>query len=510
VGNTTDGAAIATKPDPQDDDLLSLDEAAQFLGTSTTTLYRLLKQNDLTGLRVGRQWRFQKNDLLTYLHRSPGTAGTAPSDAVEAENAFFWSDQAVRDSLATAAEDTDTETKRLAYGILGYAINAGSSDIHLEPMQQAGEQYLSMRLRVDGVLREPRRLPVSLHQPLLKLFKRMGGIDPAKTSLPLEGRFYLSIRPSWTNGEHRFVIPVTCLPTTRGESIAIRLCLPPAAEVNGLDRIELVEEQRTQIRDWLHHRHGLIVTTGLGQQKQFLYDCLLEVAAPERKTVLLEEFQDYELPYAASVPVNGHTEASFADVLRAVHNHDPDVIMVETTGDAETARLVHELAFTEYLVLTAVPANSSAQAVRWFLQQPMEPLVVARTLLGVVAQWQARRICVHCKEPVALSMSDPIFLRVQQIAANGGYQIPQDATFYQGRGCQQCRNQGYLGRVDLFEVMSWNDALTAALLQGATAEELTQVSVRHGMRTLMADGICKAIEGKTTLNEVLLAGMATI
>jgi excisionase family DNA binding protein len=624
MANNMDGATVETQPNSGPGDLLSLEEAAQFLGTSTTTLYRLLRQNDLSGLKVGRQWRFRKSDLLIYLERSSGATDVALSEEAAGEIAFFCPDAAGAKRPSTSAGDAESEIRRLADGILRFAIDAGASDIHLEPVQHGSESHLAMRMRVDGLLQEVRRLPISLHPPLVKSWRRSAGIDGTKLYAPRRGHFHLPHPPSGkgspeyiaepvgvdrastklvdeemdelleqaakfvvssgqgstslvqrrfrigytravrlmemmeargvvgpiedgkprevrmarerveslfrevTNAHYgdteeveeyakdagtpaarRFEIWVSCLPTTRGEDLAIRLCLPPTAVVNGLERVEMAEEQRTQVGEWLHHRHGLIVTTGLGQRKELLYNLMLEVAAPERKALLLEEFPDYALPYATSIPVNRPTGTTLADALRAAHNHDPDVIMVETTRDAETVRLIHELAFTEYLVLTSVPANGAGQAVRWLLEQEMEPLIVARTLRGIVAQWQARRICENCKEPVEQSLSEPVLRRVQQIAANGGYTIPRDATFYQGRGCERCHH-GYKGRVDLFEVMTWTPELTDALLQGASAEELTQVAVAHGMRTLIADGIGKAVEAKTTLDEVLLAGMATI
>jgi excisionase family DNA binding protein len=504
----SNGARTETEPVPGNEDLLSLEEAAQFLVTSPTTLYRLLKHGDLTGMKIGRQWRFRRSELLAHLERSRGSAIALPAEALEAEIAFFGAHSQPEELPDREGEDADTRTKRLAHGILAYALDAGACDVHLQPVRGGGEEYLRVSLRfVNGVerwLQEIRRVPMRLHPPLVRAFKKLADIEIGRTRLPLEGRFVLC------HASQEFVIGVRCLPTTFGEDVAIRLCVKPDPVVTGLDPLDMAAPDLARVREWLHRRHGLIVTTGLGQQKQFLYDCLSEVTGPERRTVLLEEHQDSVLPDTLSVPVNRETGLTLPEALRAVHNQDPDVILVERTRDAETAHLIHELAFTEYLVLTAVPAHSAAQAVRWLLDQEIEPLVVARSLLGIIAQWRARRICEQCKEPVELSASDAAFRRLREIAANAGYEIQRDATFYQGRGCERCGKQGFLGTVHLFEVMSWNEALTDAVLRGASAEELTRVAVAAGMRTLLGDGIRKAVEGKTTINEVLLAGMATI
>src|SRR5262249_40624913 len=160
---------------------------------------------------------------------------------------------------------------------------------------------------------------------------------------PLEGRLFLR------HGSQEFLIGVRCLPTTFGEDVAIRLCVKPDPVVTGLGLVEMAAPDLARVREWLQRRHGLIVTTGLGQQKALLYNCLSEAAGPERRTVILEERQDAILPQTISVPVNRGTELTLAEAIRAVHNQDPDVILVERTGDPETAHLIHELAFTEYL-----------------------------------------------------------------------------------------------------------------------------------------------------------------
>jgi excisionase family DNA binding protein len=499
---------IETEHVSHNEDLLSLEEAAQFLATSPTTLYRLLKHGDLTGMKIGRQWRFRQSELVEHLERSRGTAIALPAEALDAEIAFFGAHPQPVDLPDSDSDDADVRTKRLAQSILAHALDAGACDLHLQPVRDGGDEHLRVSLRfVNGVerrLQEIRRMPMSLHPPLVRAFKKLADIEIGRNRPPLEGRLFLR------HAGQEFMIGVRCLPTTFGEDLAIRLCVKPDPVVTGLGPIEMAAPDLARVREWLQRRHGLIVTTGLGQQKQFLYNCLSEAAGPERRTVILEEHQDAVLPHTISVPVNRGTELTLAEAIRAVHNQDPDVILVERTRDPETAHLIHELAFTEYLLLTAVPAHSAAQAVRWLLAQEIEPLVVARTLLGVIAQWRARRICEHCKEPVALPASDAAFRRLREIAAHGGYEIPVDAAFFQGRGCERCGRQGFTGTVDLFEVMIWNDALTDALLRGASAEELTRVAIAGGMRTLLGDGIGKAVAGKTTLNEVLLAGMATI
>jgi excisionase family DNA binding protein len=509
MGGEYDGARSETALASGNGDLLTLEEATQFLGTSATTLYRLLKHGDLTGMKIGRQWRFRKSELLSHLERSREAVPSLPGEELDAEIAFFSRGQQEASPTGSEGEEGEASVRRLAHSMLLYGLDAAASDLHLQPIRHCSEEYLRVSLRIlDGVeraVREIRRLPMSLHAPLVRAFKKMAGIEVGGPRLPLEGSFFLH------HGNQEFFIGVRCLPTTFGEDVAIRLCVKPDPIVTGLDQVELEAKDLHQVREWLHQHHGLIVLTGLGPyEKPSLYSYVSEAAGPERRTLILEEHQDSVIPHTASVPVHGDTGLTLADALRAAHNQDADVIVVESTRDAETAHLIHELAFTEYLVLTTVPATSSAQAVHWLMAQEIEPLIVARTLVGIVAQWRARRICGHCKEPVELSASDPVFVRLREIAAEGGCELPQDATFYQGRGCERCRGQGYLGRANLFEVLPWSDALTDALLRGASAEELTRVAVAQGMRTLLGDGIAKALEGKTTLNEVLLAGMATI
>ncbi len=212
---------------------------------------------------------------------------------------------------------------------------------------------------------------------------------------------------------------------------------------------------------------------------------------------------EYQLGGILQIGVNKKAGLGFGNALRAVLRQDPDIMYLGEMPDAETARIAHEATLTGHLVLTTLNAGSAAEAARWLVDLGTEPIHVARTLIGIVSQRLARRICTNCKEPVEISLSQPTLVYVRQLAAEGGYVVPEDAVFYHGRGCERCRNTGYRGRIGLFEVMSWTEPLTNALLRGATAGELEAIALEQGMRTLLADGIRKAVDGITTYEEVL-------
>ena len=178
--------------------------------------------------------------------------------------------------------------------------------------------------------------------------------------------------------------------------------------------------------------------------------------------------------------------------------------MIGEIQDLPTAQRTHSMSLTGHLVLTRLLANSAAEGIRRLIDMGVEPIVVGRTLLGAVSQRLVRRICASCKESFPMPLADdPLLSYIREQAAAGGYEVPEDAMLFRGRGCDQCRRTGYKGRIGLIEVMLVNEALTAAILRGATAEELAEIARDNGMRTLMADGIRKAVEGETTVEEVL-------
>src|SRR5579884_585466 len=491
-----------------EEELLTLDEAVQFLGTSKPTLYRWLAQGEVRGLKVGKQWRFRKSDLVAYLERDPLAVATAPAEALDAELAFFAGElervgAKLPEDAGDATDSKEGKLDRLIRQISLLAIASRASDIHLEPIRRGEEAYVWLRIRIDGVLHEIRRIPMILHEALMVRFKLMANMDPAERKLPQDGRFPFSY------GSEHFVFYAATIPTAYGEALTVRIVVK-ADTLMSLEQIGIPAHH--PLRNWIRQPNGVILCVGpRGSGKTTtLYGCIHEIAAPDRKTFLVEQQIEYTVPSTTALPINERAGMTRAAALRAIWRQDPDVILVDDLPDVETARMVPELALTGHLVLGQMQANTAVEAALRLVALGVEPLAVSISLLGIVAQRLVRKICPDCKEPALLASSSFLFAQAQQLAAAGGYEIPENATFYRGRGCDKCRHTGYRGRTALYEALEWNQALTEALLRRASAEELTDIAVAHGMRTLMADGARKAVEGMTTLDEVLRTVVVTV
>jgi excisionase family DNA binding protein len=485
------------------EELLNLDDAVQFLGTSKATLYRLLKQGDLKGLKVGRQWRFRRADLVTYMERAPEAEPAAPTEELDTELEFFAQELSrvgarfLRPELAKLAPRED-KMGILANWITLLALTSSATDFHLEPFHEGSENFLLLRLRISGALQEVSRVPFALRLPLTQRFKRLAGMDPVVTERLQEGRF------SFSYDGTSYQMRVSCLPT--GGHEALTVLIPKPDLLTDLDQLGLTSEDSASLRDWIRRPHGLMIATGpVGSGRTtLLYRCLQEIAGPERKTLTSEDPPDHPLPHTTQVRVDPENDVTFASALRAFAAQAPDIVLVGDLRDQEeSAALTLDLAFTGRLVLTATEAGSAAAAVQWLLEMELEPPLLAKTLIGVVAQRLARRLCPACKEPVEVPASDPTLARLRQPAEEGGYSLPEGAFFFQGRGCEQCRHTGYQGQIGLFEVMSSSPSLADAILRRAPAAEITRSAVCQGTRTLIADGLRKAAEGVTTLEELL-------
>jgi type IV pilus assembly protein PilB len=487
------------------EELLTLEEAVQFLGTSKPTIYRWLAQGEIKGLKVGKQWRFRRPDLVAYLERDPLAVAAAPERAVEEALAFFGGELK---RLGAAVPGTETPGEeagmdRLIRQIFTLAIASSASDIHLEPVRQGDRSDYWLRLRIDGKLQEIRNLPMSLHEALNLHLKQQANLDLSERRMPQEGRLQFSY------GGRDFVLLIATLPTLYGEAVTVRILTKEQLLVK-LDRIGISDEH--PLHRWIHQPNGIVLVvgpTGSGKTTT-LYSCLYEIAAPDRKTFMIEAQVDAVIPYTTTVQVNERAGMSYGAVLRSVFRHDPDILYISDLLDRDAARAAPEYALTGHLVLAQMAADSAADAAQRLVALGVEPFAVGMSLIGVVSQRLARKVCANCKEPYTLDPSSPFFTQAQQRAAAGGYEMEDGVTLYRGRGCEQCRQTGYRGRVPLYETLTWSPALMEALLRRATTQELTDIAVAEGMRTLIAEGVARAVEGQTTLDEVFRVALSVL
>lgn len=480
----------------ESEELLSLEDAADLLCVSKSTLYRMLERHEVKGRKVGRQWRFLKADLQAYLHR--GVQAVTLSMVPAHEIDVLWHGVAAhsvqRRIAVPAYAELEQEAQIALYVrhllLLARAVNA--SDLHFFPT--SGE--VAVRERIDGVLEDLARIPLTVYPAVVNQIKTLANLPLEERGLPLDGRI------QFPDGEQLVDLRVSVIPTAIAESIAMRL-LWQHELLLGMDRLGLDAADQTQFLRWLATPSGLVLVTGAtGSGKTTtLYSGLLSIATAERNLMTIEDPVECLLSDVRQVGVNRRSGLTFAAALRACLRHDPDVIMVGEIRDREMAELTVQAAVTGHLVLTTLHTPSAAAGIVRLREIGIEPFLIAGTLIGALNQRLVRRICPHCAAPQHLSVEQMAGIRV--FAAGSGYMLPDDAQFFRGAGCAACAGRGCRGRIALFELLEFTPAIRAAFLRGATAEELQEIAVADGMHTMIADGLHKAAEGLVALDDVL-------
>ncbi len=370
--------------------------------------------------------------------------------------------------------------------IIHQAIQERASDIHVEPH----ERELRVRYRVDGVLHDASSPPRHLHPAIISRIKILAEMDIAERRLPQDGRVRIKI------GGRNIDLRVSTIPTLHGESVVIRL-LDQSAGAFALTDLGMREDTFAEFRHLIVRPHGIILATGpTGSGKSTtLHAALHVVYSPEKKVITIEDPVEYQLAGANQINVRPEIGLTFATGLRHIVRQDPDIIMVGEIRDRETADIAIHAALTGHLVFSTVHTNDSAGAVTRLLDMGIEPYLVASSLIGVLAQRLVRTLCPHCKIPFTPTGED---LREMQLALAQ----PGSVALYQSGECDLCRG-GYLGRTGVFELLPVDEEVRRQVVDKASSGVIKQGAVDKGMRTLLADGRQKVIEGRTTIEELV-------
>ncbi len=480
------------------DELLTLDEAVKFLGTSKPTLYRLLGQDEIKGLKVGRQWRFRKTDLIAYMERGSAPAPPAATNATPAvprediEKVLAFLENELTHSDWDINDDETMLTSLTARLILADAIRTGVSNLHFEPEQDA----LRVRSRINGALQE-KTLPRSLGGPWVAEYKTMAGLNAGETQLPQEGQTVVQ-----QEGKD-YGVRVSTLPTVSGEAVTLHISDGSAARL-GLGDLGLTPEDLQTIYGLIQQSKGIVLATGPAGSGRttLLYALLSEVAGADKKTLTIEDPLASPLPYVTQMQANPSAGLTIAAALRAFGRQDADIVLAASLGDLETVQLAMEASLSGQLVLAAQEADDTVSALSALLELGAKPPLLAATVTGIIAVRRARKVCAACKQPVDVSALPALKALISE-AAEGGWQTPAGTVFFQAVGCEQCRGRGYTGETGLYEVLTMTEPLADAVLRRASAEELTVIAAAAGLKTLLADGVRKAAAGWTTLEEVL-------
>ena len=376
---------------------------------------------------------------------------------------------------------------KLVNAIILEALKKGASDIHIEPF----EKELRIRYRIDGILHEVAKYQPDIKDAVVARIKVMSNLDIAEKRLPQDGR----MKAKYQGRDIDF--RVSTVPTVYGEKVVLRILDKGALKLD-LSQLGLEEREYELLKRGIFSPYGMVLVTGpTGSGKTTtLYSSLLTVNKPEVNIMTVEDPVEYNLYGINQVQVNPEIGLTFARALRAFLRQDPDIIMVGEIRDAETAEIAVEAALTGHLVLSTLHTNDAPSTVTRLVEMGIEPFLVSSSVILVIAQRLARKICPYCKEPHRYP--DEVLLEV-------GFtpdEIRRLST-YKGRGCERCDYTGYKGRVALYEVMEVVPEIRDAIVKGKNADEIREIAKKHGMRTLREIGRIKIAKGITTPEEVL-------
>jgi len=392
----------------------------------------------------------------------------------------------VAEDIETAVEDASIV--KFVNQIFTQAVEDRATDIHLEPF----ENELRMRFRIDGFLYEI-PIPESLrlfHQSIVSRVKIMAALDIAEHRLPQDGRIKIRSR-----GEE-YDMRVSIVPSSFGESVQIRILSSQA--FLGLEHLGLFEDDRKKIESLIHKPHGIIFATGpTGSGKSTtLYACLSKKNTHDTKILTVEDPIEYQMRGVTQMQVHPKIGFTFAEGLRCILRHDPDIIMVGEVRDVETAEITIRAAMTGHLVFSTLHTNDAASAPTRLVDMGIEPFLVASSLEGIVAQRLVRLLCPDCKEKESIS---PQIIREAGLAVEGQGQC----EVFKAKGCQKCRFTGFRGRTAIFEILLVGDEIRDLIFQKVTSQTIKEKALSLGMQTLRQNGLRKVLAGVTALSEVM-------
>lgn len=391
-------------------------------------------------------------------------------------------------------KDEDAPVIRLVSQIITRAVQSGASDIHFEPEAQ----MMRIRTRIDGIMFQDVLIPKTMQSAVTTRMKILADLDLADTFVPQDGRATVSV------GGREVSLRVSSLPTRFGENIVARI-LDTTAQSLTLPALGMAPEVQRQFREALNRPYGVILVTGpTGSGKTTtLYTVLQEVSTMEVTTFSLEDPIEYVMPLVRQTQVREEMGLTFAAGLRALLRQDPDVILVGETRDTETAQLMVRAALTGHLVFSTLHTNDAPGAIPRLIDMGVEPYLLPSSLVAVLAQRLVRTICPKCKEHVHNSAE--IFEKFRVQPPSGWPPI-----LWHGAGCEECKRTGYKGRQGIYELMMVNAQFHDPIVHRAGAPEYLRLARENGMMEMFDDGLIKAMQGTTTIEELLRVTRLTV
>jgi type IV pilus assembly protein PilB len=387
-----------------------------------------------------------------------------------------------------AEDPTQAPIIKLVQAMIAEAVRNRASDIHIEPMKDR----VRVRYRIDGECVERDRIPLRMKGPLISRLKIMAGIDIAEKRLPQDGRIKLTVDKS--NVDFR----VSTLPAYHGESVVLRILRPDSVRI-GIQNMGFEEEDYKGFQKIIKRPNGIFLVTGpTGSGKTTtLYGALNELNRPDRKIITAEDPVEYNFAGINQCQVRDGIGLTFSRILRAMLRQAPNIILVGEIRDLEVAEVAIQAALTGHLVFSTLHTNDAPGAITRLIDMGVKPFLVASSIQAIMAQRLIRTLCAKCKVPD--KEPDQMWLKLCGIR-------PEDLvgrTLYKPRGCEHCSGIGFRGRIGIFEMMVMNNELRTLAFERAATNKIRKAALASGMKSLLADGRIKVLNGVTTAEEIV-------
>lgn len=420
---------------------------------------------------LGRFYDIESQDVTRIIN---GINNTEPENFEAAENVEHLKDLA-----------SEAPIIRLVNLLLARAVESRASDVHIEPF----EDELKFRYRIDGMLHDIESLPKKLQPAIISRVKIMAKLNIAERRLPQDGRIKIRL------DAQEIDLRISIIPVLHGESVVMRI-LDKKGTLISLDSLGFSGHVLKSFNSLINKPNGIILVTGpTGSGKTTtLYGVLDKINSPDKKIITVEDPIEYQIKGINQIPVKPAIGLNFANTLRHIVRHDPDVIMIGEIRDKDTAEIAIQSALTGHLVFSTLHTNDSPSAITRLTDIGVENFLLSSTVRGILAQRLVRTICPQCRE-IDESEQNSNDLSI--------FGLDGSIKFFKSRGCGKCNNTGYYGRIGIFELLLVNEEIRSLIIRNSETSLIREAAIRNGMTTLLRDGTQKVVEGLTTMREVL-------
>ncbi len=469
------GDLIVSMIDPEDQETIELIKKR----TKLPLIVTLCTQDDLN--HVIDQYSGINSDVNDLVETSGETLETTEEDVKDEEEEITETSD-----HAPAAKVVDSLFKR--------AVREKASDIHIEPM----EDEIIVRFRVDGVLRKIVSLPKMLHPAIVSRIKILSNLKIDEQRLPQDGRFQIKLN------QNKIDFRISTLPTVNGEKVVARI-LDKSSGILTLENLGMRGSPYETLKDNINKSHGMILVTGpTGSGKSTtLYAVLDQVKDIATNIITLEDPVEYRMTGINQCQINSEIGYTFASGLRSILRQDPNIVMVGEIRDFDTANIAIHAALTGHVVFSTIHTNNAAGTIPRLIDMDIEPFLICSSVNAIVAQRLCRKICTKCKQEISPDASTKQAV-AEEIAKmpKGEQKAIKDQKYFKGKGCTACGDTGYKGRIGIYEVLPVTEKIRLITTRETSADTIQETAIAGGMITMKQDGILKAMDGLTTIEEI--------